>query len=169
MKGISEWFWVFAGILAGLIILSIAYYQISKLSEATQEQKSLEQFSELVNLINNLCWSFEGNVREYELNLADTIEGIYASKDKYTEYEKSELIEKIVSSEISEGNFLCIKVKNRRLKCEELECNTSMPFLGSLPEKFSLSKLLSSLMGKRVSTYELTLNRSSLGIVISRK
>jgi hypothetical protein len=156
MKAIAEWMWIAAGVIAGLIIFSIAQNQIYQLNIATIEQRSLEQFYEVKNIIDNLCWSFVGNVREYTLNLGESVERIYASKDKYTQYKRDELIGKI-----SEGNFLCIKIKDKRLRCEELECNVTIPFLGSVPIQFSLSALVNRLLGKvETFTYELQFNRT---------
>jgi hypothetical protein len=162
MKAIAQWMWIAAGVIAGLIIFSVAQNQIYRLNVATIEQRSLEQFYEVRNIINNLCWSFAGNTREYTLNLGETIEGIYASKDKYTEYKRDELIDSILKGKISQGSFLCRKVKNQRLKCEELECNATMPFIGSVPIKFSLSALVSKLLGKgEVFTYKLQFKRET--------
>jgi hypothetical protein len=148
MKAISEWFWVFAGILAGLLILSLAIFQIYNTNQAISEQKTLEQFEKMKNIIDNLCWSFSGNVENYEINVAETIEGIYASKDKYTQYSLEELKEKILNQEYSSGSYICIKIKNKRLRCEELYCNATMPFIGNIPSKFSLSSLINKLRGK---------------------
>ena len=148
MKAISEWFWVFAGIIAGLIILSLAIFQIYNTNQALNEQKTLEQFMKMKNMIDNLCWSFTGTVENYEINVAETVEGIYASKDKYTQYSKDELISKILNKESSFGEYLCIKIRGKRLRCEELYCNTTMPFIGSLPSNFSLHSLINILRGK---------------------
>jgi len=161
MKAISEWFWVFAGVLAGLIILSLAVFQIYNTNQALSEQKTLEQFMKMKNIVDNLCWSFSGNVENYEISIAENVEGIYASNDKYTQYSSEELKEKILNQENSFGSYLCIKIKNKRLRCEELYCNASMPFLGNLPSKFSLSSLLNKLIGKgEVSSYPLRLEKS---------
>jgi uncharacterized protein (UPF0248 family) len=161
MKAISEWFWVFAGVLAGLLILSLAVSQIYNTNQALSEQKTLEQFLEMKNIINRLCWTFSGNVETYKINVADSVEGIYAAQDKYTQYSSEELKEKVLNKESSFGNFICIKIKNRRLRCEELECNATIPFLGSLPSKFSLSSLINKLMGKgEINTYSLRFEKS---------
>jgi hypothetical protein len=170
MKAIAEWIWIAAGVIAGLIIFSIAQNQIYQLNIATIEQRSLEQFYEVRNIINNLCWSFVGNTREYTLNLGESVEGIYASRDKYTEYKRDELIGSISKGKISEGNFLCIKIKNKRLKCEELECNATIPFVGSLPIEFSLSALVNKLLGKgETFTYELVFNRTVELVAVNKK
>ncbi len=160
MKGISNWIWIAGGIIAALIIFSIAYNQIVQVSLAKVEQRSLEQYDETKSIIDNQCWSFVGNKREYTINLGETIEGVYIATNPYEEYEKEQLINKIISDETATGNYLCIKVKDKRLRCEELECNTTMPFMGSVPEEFSLSALLNKLMGRgRIFNYNLMFER----------
>ncbi len=170
MKAISEWFWIFAGILAGLLILSLAIFQIYNINQALNEQKTLEQFMKMKNIINNLCWSFPGSVENYELNIAETVEGIYVSKDKYTQYPQDELVVKILERDISFGDYICIKIKGKRLRCEELECNTTMPFIGSLPSKFSLSSLINKLTGKgEISTFSLRFEKEETLVNITSR
>ncbi|MEM5832245.1 MAG: hypothetical protein QXT38_02970 [Candidatus Aenigmatarchaeota archaeon] len=160
MKAISEWFWVIASIIGGLIIFSIVRYHGIQMDIINEEQKSLSQFEEIKNIINDLCLSISGNVRTYTLTLSESIDGIYASKDKYTEFDKDELVKKILNEELSQGRFLCIKVRDNRLRCEELYCNTSFIYVGSVPEEFSLSALTNRLMGKsHVFIYNLVLSK----------
>lgn len=150
----EEWIWIAASIIAGLIIFSLAYNQIVQMNVAITEQKSLEQFEEIANIVNNLCWSFAGNKREYRVALSENVEGIYAAKTPYEKYRREELIDYILLPQNSFGNYLCIQITNKRTKCKELDCNTSIPFIGSVPEKFSLSMLVNKLMGKgKVSEY----------------
>lgn len=170
MKGISNWVWVAGGVIAGLIIFSIARQQIAQVNLATVEQRSLGGFLEVKSMIDDLCWSFVGNKREYTLNLGETIEGVYAAPTRYEEYEKEQLVNKILSGERASGKFLCIKVKDKRLKCRELECNVSMPFLGSVPEEFSLSALINKLMGRgRIFTFNLEFERTEKEVKINLK
>jgi hypothetical protein len=167
MKAISEWFWVFAGVLAGLIILSLAVFQIYNTNQALSEQKTLEQFMKMKNIVDNLCWSFSGNVENYEISIAENVEGIYASNDKYTQYSSEELKEKILNQENSFGSYLCIKIKNKRLRCEELYCNTTMPFIGNIPSKFSLSSLINKLRGKgEIASFSLRFEKNESNVNI---
>ena len=169
MKAISQWVWIAGGVIAGLVIFSIAYQQIVQINLSVAEQRSLEQFSEMKNIINNLCWSFSGNKREYTVDLAKTVEGVYVALSPYEEYTSEQLINKITADppESTTGNFLCIKIKDKRLKCEELECNTTMPFIGSVPEGFSLSALINELMGRgKVFTYNLKFERMETNVTV---
>jgi len=167
MKGVTTWFWVAAGIIASLLIFSIAYKQIVQLNIARLEQRSLEQYDEVKGIIDNLCWSFGGNEREYTVTLAESVEGMYVATDLHTVYEREELINKILAEENTTGNFLCIKLKDKRVKCQELECTTSMPFIGSVPVEFSLSALVNRIMGRgEVFTYYLHFKREQTSVVI---
>lgn len=143
----EEWVWIIAGTVAGLTVFSIAYTHMVQTNIATIDQRSLEEFEEVRNIINNLCWDFAGNKREYKLTLSENVEGIYAAKTPYEEYRREELIDRIKSFNYSYGNFFCIMITNKRLRCIELECNVSMPFVGSVPEKFSLTALINKLIG----------------------
>lgn len=167
MKGISNWIWIAGGIMAGLIIISIAYMQISQVNLNVIEQRSLEQYGQTKNIIDGLCWSFVGNRREYEISLGETVEGIYIAPSPYEEYERDQLINKVVNEESGTGNFLCIKIRNKRVECQGLECNATMPFIGSVPEEFSLSALVSKLTGKGlVFNYRLTFVRTESNVAV---
>ncbi|MEM5874474.1 MAG: M28 family peptidase [Candidatus Aenigmatarchaeota archaeon] len=170
MKAISEWFWVIASIIAGLIIFSIVRYNTIQMNIINEEQRSLSQFDEMKGIINDLCLSFSGNVRTYTLTLSETIDGIYASKDKHTEFNKDELVKKILNEELSQGRFLCIKVRNQRLRCDELYCNTSFIYVGSVPEEFSLSALTNRLMGRSpVFIYDLILSKTEEEVYVTKE
>ena len=165
---VSKWVWIVGGVIAALIIFSIAYQQIVQINLTQTEQKSFEAYSETKSIIDNLCWSFTGNKRKYTVNLAETVEGMYAALSPYEEYESKELLNNILIQNESTGNFLCIKIKDKRLKCEELECNATMPFIGSKPEEYSLIAFLSKLMGKSpVFVYDLNFERMETEVEIS--
>ena len=114
---VSMWVWVAGGIIACLIIFSIAYQQVSLINASRMEQRSLEEISEVKSLIDNLCWSFPGNKRKYKLELVEAIEGVYVDKKPH-EYEREQLINKILSKEEGRGRFFCLKVSDKRLRCE---------------------------------------------------
>ena len=122
------------------------------------------------NIIDNLCWAFSGNQREFTLNLGETIDGIYIADNPYEEYSKDDLISKILDKDYGTGTYLCLKVKDKRLKCEELACETNMPTLGSLPVEFSFSALVNQIMGRgKVFTYPILLERNDTFVSIVYK
>ena len=164
---VSNWVWITGGVIAGLVVFSLAYQQIVQVNLARTEQRSLEGYSEMKSIVDNLCWSFVGNKREYTLSIGETIEGIYVASSQYEEYGSKELLNKILAKEESTGKFLCIKIKDKRLKCQELECDTNMPFFGSVPEEYSLIAFLNKLMGKgMVFTYRLLFERNETGVKV---
>ena len=164
---VSKWVWIIGGVIAGLIIFSIAYQQIVQINLATVQQRSSEGYSEIKSIIDNLCWGFAGNKRQYTLNLDETVEGMYVASNQYEEYNSTELLDKKLIKEEATGKFLCIEIKNKRLRCEELECNATMPFLGSLPEEWSLIALLNKLMGRGLLfVYNLNFERTETEVKI---
>jgi hypothetical protein len=162
MKGVSYWFWIVGGVIAGLVIFTIAYQQIVDINRTAVEHRNIEQFNEIGNIADNLCWSSSQNKRDYKVSLSENVGGIYVASDKYEEYYGEELLGKIISGDSGNGNYLCIKVKDKRLQCEELECNTTMPFIGAVPEEFSLSALVNNLIG-RGKIYDYNLEFEKVG------
>lgn len=167
MKAVSEWIWIIGGVMVGLAIFSFAYTNMIETNQVVIEQRSIEGFNEMKNIINNLCWSFSGNKRHYTLSLGESVEGIYAAKDRYEEYTKEQLMNKIISKERSEGEYICIKIQGKRLNCEKLDCKAVMPFMGSVPDEFSLSKLINRLTGTgSVSNYYLEFTRTPTNVTV---
>jgi hypothetical protein len=168
MKAVSYWFWIVAGVIAGLIVFAIAYQQIVDIHKTSIEHKNIEQFNEIKNIADNLCWSTSGNKREYPVSLSENVEGIYTTLDEYEEISKENLANNIVSSESNTGNYLCIKVTDKRVQCENLDCNTTMPFIGAVPEEFSLSVLVNSLTGKgKIYDYYLEFEKGGSDVLIN--
>jgi len=134
------------------------------------EERDLEQFDELKAMLNELCWDFPGTKREKSLSLGEEVIAIYASPDKYTQFEKQEFFRKIEDKEVSNGKFLCIKMEGRRLRCEEIECEFSMPFLGALPYQPSLRDVINKILsGGKTFTYFLSLEKKENGVEITIK
>lgn len=162
MKAVSNWIFLAGGIIVGLIVFSIFISILLYIKNSSIEQKSYERFLQIKDIINNLCWSHPGNKREYSITIGNTVKGIYLSRDKYTTYRDDELVNYIMNKRISEGNFICINIKDKRLRCEILECNASMPFIGSLPKQFSLSTLISLLTGNvETTSFDLRFEREN--------
>jgi hypothetical protein len=165
MKGITQWIWIVGSIIAAVIIFTIALNQMLLANRSIIEQRSIDQFNEIASNLNNFCWEFVGRKAELTVNLGDMVEGIYAAKTSHDEYEKEQLINNIILNKNSTGKYLCLKITDKRLKCEQFDCNVSFPFIGYVPEKFSLSALINSLMDKgKIYTYLLTLWRVPDGI-----
>ena len=168
MKSISTWFWIIGSIFAGLLIFSTAIMQLHQTMKSSSEKETLEKFRSLQLQIDSLCWTTIGNQRKFELSFAEMVEGIYASETKHPSFSSEYLLEKINSNEISEGKYLCIKIKNKRVECIENSCNVSIPYLGATKENLPLQSLLDKILGRPiVFKYILLLNRTSFGVNIS--
>jgi hypothetical protein len=165
MKGISQWIWIVGSILSAVIVFTIVFNQMFLSNRTIIEQRSINQFDEIASNLKNMCWESVGRKAELTVNLGDMVEGVYAAETVHTEYEKEQLINKIILNKNSTGDYLCLKIADKRLSCQHFDCNVSFPFIGYVPEKFSLSALVNSLMGKgKIYTYLLTLWRVPNGI-----
>ena len=170
MKGtISIWIWILGGVIAGLLILAIANSYLTQTTRTIAEQRSLEQHNELRTQINELCWSSSENKKQYTVNLDENVLGVYLTKDKYTEYNETQFVDFILNENVSSGNLLCMKMKNKRLICSPIDCSTRMTFLGAVPTEFSLSALINNIIGNPDS-FEYRLNFSKFGkeVLVSR-
>lgn len=162
MKGVSNWIWIVCGILVAVISFTIAYNQIQQTNHLIAEQRGIGYFKDISSNLDNLCSLFVDNKRVLTVNLGETIEGIYAAKTPYEEYERAQLINNILSNKNATGTYLCLKITGKRLDCKEFSCNVTFPFIGYVPQEFSLSALINSLMGRGlVYTYFLNLIRTS--------
>jgi hypothetical protein len=167
MKGISEWIWIIGGIIGALIVFTIAYNQILLASRTIVEQRSIDQFKEVVSNLKTMCWEIIGRKEEIPATFGDMVEGVYAAKSTGENYEKEQLINNIVLNKNSTGDFLCQKITGKRVSCYQFDCNVTFPFIGYVPKEFSLSALVNSLMGKgNLYVYNLILLRTSEGIEV---
>ncbi|MCK4429020.1 MAG: hypothetical protein KAU95_01490, partial [Candidatus Aenigmarchaeota archaeon] len=168
---VDIWAWIIGGIIAGLLIFVIAYSHMMQTTQSMAEQKSLEQFTELSNMADELCRDFTGNTKELNnIILTENIKGIYATDDNYAELNNTELINKIVDEEISSGKYICIKIEDRKLNCKLLKCESKMPYIGAVPTEFSLSALVNKVAGNYEKfNYDLKLKRLSTIVEITKK
>ena len=124
--------------------------------KSASEEKSIEEFNSLATKANTLCWNFIGNVRETTIDLAPSVERVYATKDKH-------IIPK--TKKTTEGTYICLLLKNKRPLCHELDCNVSVPYLSA---NASLSSLVNKLLGRpALTTYKLKLERTDFGVNIT--
>jgi len=166
----SLWIWIAGSVIVGLLTFTIARSYFSHTLQITAEKRCLEQYVELANQINELCWSFSLNKREYSLILPERVEGLYVTDNKYLEFSKEEHVERILNGTESLGNYLCIKIEGRKKDCVELDCKARMPHLGAVPPEFSLSALINKFLGYPTEfKYELELIKINDTVIIERK
>lgn len=170
MKAISYWLWIVGSVILGLLIFAAGYKYLSATSEKNAELESIESFEGLVNTVNDLCWEVVGNKRIEKLVVYENVQGIYASNDKSKRYTAEELLQKVEASEISEGEYLCIQIKNKRPMCKELECNASLPFLGYNEKNLGFQAIFNRLTGRgNKAEYNLELEKESDKVVVKVK
>jgi len=170
MKGLINWVWILAGILAGLLLLVFFFQHLYLTSKSMQTKKSLEEFENLAEKLNNFCLKITGSEELLKFGVSEETVAIYAANSKYEKYEELELENFVKESRESEGKFLCLKLRDRKLNCKELNCKVSMPFLGYLSEKFSLSSLINKLMGRTsFTTFNLILKKEVDKIKIEKR
>ncbi|MFB6075645.1 MAG: hypothetical protein ABEK17_00735 [Candidatus Aenigmatarchaeota archaeon] len=160
----SMWIWIIGGILVGTIVFTIAYSQLMATSTKISEQRVLEQYGQLGNKINNLCWSFVDNERDYRIVINRDTELVYLSDDE--DFIPKNTTDLIQTSSNSTGQKLCVLLKNSRPRCMNLECEARMPYIGSIPPEESLLAMVNRMMGSKVKyEYNLQLKKGKDGKV----
>ena len=80
MRGsISIWIWIIGGVLAGFLIFTMAYSQLFSVSTKVTEQRTIEQCVNLKNEINDLCWSFRGSSKNFDIVIPSDLVYLYAT------------------------------------------------------------------------------------------
>lgn len=163
----SMWIWIIGGILVGTIVFTVAYSQLMATSMKISEQRVLEQYGELGNRIDDLCWSFVGNKRSYTIVLNMETQLVYLSKSEG--WAPSNITELVRENDKSEGDKLCVLLKGSRPRCNDLECNATMTYIGSLPPKESLLAMVKQMAGSKPKyEYKLQLSKEDRNVKVRK-
>jgi len=166
MKGsISIWIWIIGGVLAALLVFSMAYMYLVSISNQAVEQRFLEQYANLRAEINDLCWGFSGTYRDYRIELPEHVEVMYLTND--TETIVIDIDQKVRDKEMSIGSNLCMKFEERTMRCLVLDCEASMPYLGTPDPDESLFAFVNQLLtGYPVYEYEMNMTKIEGEVII---
>ena len=130
MKGLSTWVWIMGGVVLAMIVLSIFFTVLARLTVDRHKQDSLESFSSIVTSINTVCDFRQSRSILETITLSDLTKNIYASDD----YEMRVMDEK------TSGKNLCLNFSGE-ITCKTLNCEIVMNY-------FSTEKPLRGLINK---------------------
>ncbi len=126
---IEEFFKILIVVVIITVMITIFFNLVKSWKENESQAKVFKSFESLANLVNNLCFSYPGNERIEKIFINEKTIAIFASNE-YKEYDENLLKQKVKNSELSFGNFICLKYKDKRIKCIELACNLNMSYIG---------------------------------------
>ncbi|MEM5820759.1 MAG: hypothetical protein QXP34_00350 [Candidatus Aenigmatarchaeota archaeon] len=118
---------IFAVIILSILLSSI-FYILSLHFKNESNKKVEEQFKIFYNQVQNLCWSFPYTQTKEKLIVNQNLFAIFAIDD--IEKISRDLIEEYINNKnLTVGNFLCLWMKDKRVYCERLSCNISIPIV----------------------------------------
>lgn len=156
----ATWFYVVGGIVIGILVFSIAYHLISVSIIQAQKQNILASFNNLYTDIETVCLQEINNSMLTKLKVSAQVRVIYVTDD--TVNPPSTIIDNITNEDMSDGFNLCMQFTNEDfLRCEKLTCNTTLPYMGSLPESMDIKLLVKRILGQApVKEHSLTLTKT---------
>ena len=156
-----NWLWTFGVISVALIASTIAYNLLMRSVYLSQKQDMINNFNDLYTKIQSVCLQEVGNYRYEKLKVYDFVRAIYVT-DNTKEYE-AKVIEKIRGKETNKAKNLCLQFKDEeKLRCVELDCNVTMPYLGALPHGIDIQLFVKRLLGEApVKEYGLIISKVS--------
>lgn len=143
----ANWLWILGGIFIGLFVFTIAYNLIIRTVYLSQKQQMLENFNTFYANIKLVCLQEIGNSISMEMNIPDFVRVVYATNN--IEHAEPRVIDKIKNKELSKGKNLCIQFKTEQeLRCVELPCNMTIPYIGSLPMHMDIKLMVKKILGE---------------------
>ena len=153
----ATWFYVVGGIVLGILVFTIAYNLITVTMIHAQKQTALTNFNNLHTNIETVCLQEINNSMIVRLQIPLSVRVLYVTDD--TKNLLPTVVERIKNKEVNTGRNLCMQfVDEQTLRCRELTCNTSLPYLGSLPEQEDILIMVKKILGEAlVKEYSLSI------------
>ena len=156
----ATWFYVVGGIVIGILVFTIAYYLISVSIRQTQKQSAISNFNNLHTNLEMVCLQEINNSMTLKLKISNVVRVIYTTND--TVKPLSTVVYNITNRDTWKEKILCMQFHDEQtLRCKELTCNVSIPYMGSLPESMDIRLFVKKILGQApVKEYELVLRKS---------
>ena len=156
----ATWFYVIGGIVIGMLVFTIGYHLISVSIVQTQKQVALSNFNNLHTNLETICLQEINNSMVLKLKIPNVVRVIYTTNDTINPLPV--VIDRIKNEEINKERNLCMQFKDEQtLRCKELTCNVTLPYMGSLPESMDIKLFVKKILGQApVKEYDLTLRKS---------
>jgi hypothetical protein len=161
----ATWVYVAGGVLAGILIFTIAYTLISASVRFNEKQNDLREFSSLISDASFVCYGGKGNFVMKAYKFSENLKIIYStnniscSSDSDCNYplERCEnnfcLVQKPVDAIKSKAHYfgksICLQFKDEmELRCEALACNISFQPIGVMPATQDIWVAVNKILGK---------------------
>lgn len=156
----ATWFYVVGGIVIGLLVFTIAYQLISVSIIQAQKQAALSSFNNFHSNLEAVCLQEINNSMLTKLKIPEQVRVIYANISM--EEPPSMVVNNITNKDMIKGFYLCMQFMDEDyLRYNKLTCNTTLPFMGSLPESMDIELFVKKILGQApVKEYFLILTKT---------
>jgi len=125
---VSLWIWIIGGFVVATITLTLAMSNVGNIFQLGQRTQVVDSYYSMTQDIKFQCEQAKGARKSgLRLSLKD-VRALYASDNRSGPPERAP---QLVSEEAtSEGNYVCMKMIDGKLRCEKMQCEVNMTYMG---------------------------------------
>lgn len=155
----DEIFGIVGSIIIGFIVFTLAYRLLSVSINQAQYQTTIQNFNSFYSNVQTICQQEIGSKMIVKIQIPVTVRVIYFTDNNLDPLPT--VVDLIENSVESQGYYLCMQFKKEQdLRCEKLNCNSHMPYIGALDEYNDLQLMVSKILGKPlIKEYKLTIQK----------
>ena len=143
----AEWLYIAGGIFIAMLVFVIAYNLLTMQMIQAQKQNALADFNDLLTDIETVCLQEINNSMFTKINIPTSVRVLYVTDD--TKNPLAKVVENITNEQINVGKNICLQfIDEQIIRCKELTCNTTMPYMGSLPEYMDIKIMVKKILGE---------------------
>lgn len=125
---ISMWVWIIAGVLIGVTVFTVAYFNIWQLTGQAHKQEVKDTFLTLRSEIERACMNAEGYKKPNMMFNLYMTRAIYLSEGIRPPDPK---VSKLISQgNLSSGDYICLSYRENDYECSQLPCEANMTYIG---------------------------------------
>jgi hypothetical protein len=156
----ENWLYVAGGIFIAMLVFVIAYNLLTINMIQAQKQMALTSFKDLQTDIETVCLQEVNNYKLTKISIPTSVRVLYVTKN--IKNPLSTVVGNITRGDRNSERNICMQfIDEQILRCEKLTCNTTMPFMGSLPENMDIKIMVKKILGEApVKDYELNITKT---------
>jgi len=157
----ATWFYVVGGVVIGLLVFTIAYQLISVSIIQAQKQAALSSFNNFHSKVETVCLGEINNSMLTKLKIPTQVRVVYVTNDTVKPQDK--VIDNITDEDTNKDRNLCMQFfdESETLRCKKLTCNTTLPYMGILPESMDIEVYVRRILGQApVKEYSLIIMKT---------
>jgi hypothetical protein len=155
----ATWLYIAGGIFIAMLVFVIAYNLLTMQMIQAQKQNALANFNDLLTDIETVCLQEINNSMLTKIAIPTSVRVLYVTSD--TKNLLPTVVDRIKNEETNRERNICIQfIDEQIIRCKELTCDTTMPYMGSLPEYMDIKIMVKKILGEAlVKEYDLRITK----------